>query len=264
MYKRPLRSDEIYHSWFKKGATKKDHKYIARINLGDKFRYFYDSAALKAFREGVNDVKDAVQNKIDYHVTGEGYKRDARNARRKSSKLYSDAYVNEISKRTEYESLPYTSKYRNASNFGKTKMEFDAVDKMSSGPHSSNMRKTAESYANDAKASDQKYYTHSLKGISESVAKKASKFLSKFFDDNKSTSWNDPRPKKFTEDIITEDIITEKKIPEKRITEKKIPEKRIEERYLSPEYLEELEYNSQQNIYPDGMIKNGKRKKKRK
>lgn len=259
MYRRPLRSDEIYHSWLSKGAQKKNHKYIARINLGDKFRYFYDSAALKAFREGVNDVKDAVQNKIDYHVTGEGYKRDARNARRKSSKLYSDAYVNEISKRTEYESLPYTSKYRNASNFGKTKMEFDAVDKMSSGPHSSNMRKAAESYANDAKASDQKYYTHSLKGISESVAKKASKFLSKFFDNNKSTSWNDPRPKKFTEDIITEDIITEKKIPEKRITEKKIPEKRITTWDDAKTWD-----NVNEQTYPETKTKNGKRKKKRK
>ena len=50
MYKRPLRSDEIYHAWFGKGGQRDNHKYIARIDLGGKFRYFYDQAQLAAYK----------------------------------------------------------------------------------------------------------------------------------------------------------------------------------------------------------------------
>lgn len=69
MYRRPLRSDELYHFWgIPKGGKAKNHKYIARINLGDKFRYFYDMAQLAAYNAAkaggqvVNTVKKAADN----------------------------------------------------------------------------------------------------------------------------------------------------------------------------------------------------------
>lgn len=263
MYRRPLRSDEIYHSWLSKGAQKKNHKYIARINLGDKFRYFYDMAQLAAYNaakaggQAVDKVQDAAKNIYDYKITGQGYKRDAKALRREAGKQVKEMYDRKrdaINAHSEQDS----PRYRNTSQ--EMRNHIDAV------ASAYDLRSRPGYYENyiynlnqEARENDEKYKTKSIKGISESVAKKAKKFLSKFFDNNKSTSWNDPRPKKFTEDIITEDIITEKKIPEKRITEKKIPEKRI----TTWDDAKTWE-NVNEQTYPETKPKNGKRKKKRK
>ena len=60
MYKRPLRSNELYHWGMKKGAKAEKHKYIARIEDGTtifgtpKYRYFYTQAELAAWRAQKN------------------------------------------------------------------------------------------------------------------------------------------------------------------------------------------------------------------
>lgn len=72
MYKRPLRSDELYHWGMKKGAKAEKHKYIARIEDGTsifgtpKYRYFYTQAELAAWRAQKNpqqNTKTAQPNK---------------------------------------------------------------------------------------------------------------------------------------------------------------------------------------------------------
>lgn len=79
MYKRPLRSDEIYHSLWGKGAQRDNHKYIARIDLGGKFRYFYDQAEIAAYkaaqagRQAANQVADGAR------ATGGQLAKNARN-----------------------------------------------------------------------------------------------------------------------------------------------------------------------------------------
>ena len=67
MYKRPLRSDELYHWGMKKGAKAEKHKYIARIEDGTtilgtpKYRYFYTQAELAAWRAQKNPQQKASQ-----------------------------------------------------------------------------------------------------------------------------------------------------------------------------------------------------------
>ena len=64
MYTKPLRPDEIYHQ----AGQRKDHKYIARIDLGDKFRYFYSQAEIKAYelaKAGKKAVQDTANKAAD-------------------------------------------------------------------------------------------------------------------------------------------------------------------------------------------------------
>lgn len=99
MYRRPLRSDEIYHSWLSKGAQKKNHKYIARINLGDTFRYFYDQAALAAYNatkaagKTVDAAKEAAEQVAD-KITGRNYKDQMRalEGEKKRTKFWANEY----------------------------------------------------------------------------------------------------------------------------------------------------------------------------
>lgn len=40
---------ELYHSWLKKGAQAKDHKYVARIGTSPNYRYFYTNAEYQIY-----------------------------------------------------------------------------------------------------------------------------------------------------------------------------------------------------------------------
>lgn len=59
MYTKPKRPDEIYHT-----GQRKNHKYIARIDLGDKFRYFYSQAEIAAY-EAARRAGQAVDKAVD-------------------------------------------------------------------------------------------------------------------------------------------------------------------------------------------------------
>ena len=59
MYTKPKRPDEIYHA-----GQRKNHKYIARIDLGDKFRYFYSQAEIAAY-EAARRAGQAVDKAVD-------------------------------------------------------------------------------------------------------------------------------------------------------------------------------------------------------
>ncbi len=72
MYTKPVRPDELYHFWgIPKGGKAKNHKYIARIDLGDKFRYFYSKAELAAYEaarragQAVDAAKENVGKAVD-------------------------------------------------------------------------------------------------------------------------------------------------------------------------------------------------------
>ena len=96
----PVRSNEIYHGWLKRGAKASDHKYYQRIEDGvtkagtPRYRYFYTKAEYDAYKMGsaqpqkqengikakfdnaVNDVKKALSKKDNqYYVTKRNYEK---------------------------------------------------------------------------------------------------------------------------------------------------------------------------------------------
>lgn len=71
MYTKPKRPDEIYHA-----GQRKNHKYIARIDLGDKFRYFYSQAEIAAY-EAARRAGQAVDKAVDAAKEGASKAADA-------------------------------------------------------------------------------------------------------------------------------------------------------------------------------------------
>lgn len=71
MYTKPKRPDEIYHA-----GQRKNHKYIARIDLGDKFRYFYSQAEIAAY-EAARRAGQAVDKAVDAAKEGANKAADA-------------------------------------------------------------------------------------------------------------------------------------------------------------------------------------------
>lgn len=68
MYKRPIRSDELYHVWgLKRGSMMDDHKYIARVEDGinkyglPRYRYFYTREEYNAYRLGKQQAKEPIK-----------------------------------------------------------------------------------------------------------------------------------------------------------------------------------------------------------
>ena len=68
MYKRPIRSDELYHVWgLKRGSMMDDHKYIARVEDGinkyglPRYRYFYTREEYNAYRLDKQRAKEPIK-----------------------------------------------------------------------------------------------------------------------------------------------------------------------------------------------------------
>ena len=74
----PVRSNEIYHGWLKRGARSSDHKYFQRIEDGvtkagtPRYRYFYTKAEYDAYKMGSsqpqkneNSLKSKFDNAVD-------------------------------------------------------------------------------------------------------------------------------------------------------------------------------------------------------
>ena len=71
MYKRPIRSDELYHVWgLKRGSMMDDHKYIARVEEGitkmgtPRYRYFYTREEYNAYRLGKQQAKEPIKQEV--------------------------------------------------------------------------------------------------------------------------------------------------------------------------------------------------------
>lgn len=74
----PVRSNEIYHGWLKRGARSSDHKYFQRIEDGvtkagtPRYRYFYTKSEYDAYKMGSaqpqkqeNGIKAKFDNAVD-------------------------------------------------------------------------------------------------------------------------------------------------------------------------------------------------------
>lgn len=72
MYKRPLRSDELYHWGSKNGS----HRYIAKIGEGKDARYFYTQEELQAYKNQKNNLSNTEkQVKLEeYQRATNGYR----------------------------------------------------------------------------------------------------------------------------------------------------------------------------------------------
>lgn len=72
---------ELYHA--ATGAQRDNHQYIARVQVGDKFRYFYDQAQLAAYNAGKN-IQGAAK------AAGDAVTKAGKNIQNTASKLKSD------------------------------------------------------------------------------------------------------------------------------------------------------------------------------
>lgn len=73
-----------------KGYQRPNHKYIERYNVGGEWRYRYKTRYPE--RNKPTNIKEKINDFIDYNITGEGYERDLKKARDNYIQTISDEY----------------------------------------------------------------------------------------------------------------------------------------------------------------------------
>lgn len=133
-YERPLRSDELYHAWLKKGAKADDHKYIARIPQGKGYRYFYSKSEYQSYLQGEKPKSIQTPASMFKSITSDIQKAGNQAAKeiKKDAKQIADAgrqtFTNYLRNRGSYDELEEGNHPKNYDELPRQKKQLTPED----------------------------------------------------------------------------------------------------------------------------------------